>query len=61
MDSVNRNKIVLFEKNRTSKWLSEQIGVTPSTEYKWCSDVFQLDLISLLKIVDLLEVDINNS
>lgn len=31
MEPVNRIKIVLFEKKRTSKWLSEQMGVTPST------------------------------
>lgn len=34
MEPVNRIEIVLFEKSRTSKWLSEQMGVTPSTVYK---------------------------
>ena len=59
MEPVNRIKIVLFEKSRTtSKWLSEQIGVTPSTVSKWCTNVSQPDLKSLLKIADLLEVDI---
>ena len=58
MEAVNRIKIVLFEKNRSSKWLSEQMGVTPSTVSKWCTNVSQPDLNSLLKISDLLEVDI---
>ena len=58
MEPVNRIKIVLFEKNRTSKWLSEQMGVTPSTVSKWCTNVSQPDLSSLLKISDLLQVDI---
>lgn len=59
MEPVNRIKIVLFEKSRTtSKWLSEQIGVTPSTVSKWCTNVSQPDLNNLLKIADLLEVDI---
>lgn len=58
MEPVNRIKIVLFEKNRTSKWLSEQMGVTPSTVSKWCTNVSQLDLNSMLKISDLLQVDI---
>ena len=58
MEPVNRIKIVLFEKNRTSKWLSEQMGVTPSTVSKWCTNVSQPDLNSLLKISDLLQVDI---
>ena len=31
MELVNRIKMVLFEKKRTSKWLSEQLGVNPST------------------------------
>lgn len=58
MEPVNRIKIVLFEKSRTSKWLSEQMGVTPSTVSKWCTNVSQPDLSSLLRIADLLEVDI---
>lgn len=59
MEPINRIKIVLFEKNHTSKWLSEQMGVvTPSTVSKWCTNVSQPDLSSLLKISDLLQVDI---
>ena len=58
MEPVNRIKIVLFEKNRTSKWLSEQMGVTPATVSKWCTNVSQPDLNSMLKISDLLQVDI---
>lgn len=58
MEPVNRIKIVLFEKNRTSKWLSEQMGVTPSTVSKWCTNVSQPDLNSMLKISYLLQVDI---
>ena len=49
MEDVNRIKLVLVEKKRTSKWLSEQMGVNPST---------QPDITSLLRIADLLEVDI---
>lgn len=58
MEPVNRIEFVLFEKSRTSKWLSEQIGVTPSTVSKWCTNVSQPDLNSLLKTSDLLKVDI---
>lgn len=58
MEPVNRIKIVLFEKNHTSKWLAEQMGVTPSTVSKWCTNTSQPDLNSILKISDLLEVDI---
>ncbi len=58
MEPVNRIEIVLFEKSRTSKWLSEQMGVTPSTVSKWCTNVSQPDLNSLLKTSDLLKFDI---
>ena len=36
MEDINRIKLVLVEKKRTNKWLSEQMGVTPSTVSKWC-------------------------
>jgi transcriptional regulator with XRE-family HTH domain len=58
MEAVNRIKIVLFEKKRTSKWLSEQLGVNQSTVSKWCTNTSQPDVACLLKIADLLEVDL---
>lgn len=58
MEDINRIKLVLVEKKRTSKWLSEQMGVNPSTASKWCTNTSQPDIASLLKIADLLEVDI---
>lgn len=58
MADINRIKLVLVEKNRTNKWLSEQLGVTLSTVSKWCTNSSQPDLGNILKIADLLEVDI---
>lgn len=58
MEDINRIKMVLFEKKRTARWLSEQMGVTPSTVSKWCTNTSQPDLSTILKIADLLEVDI---
>ena len=58
MEDVNRIKLVLVEKKRTSKWLSEQMGVNPSTVSKWRTNTSQPDITSLLRIADLLEVDI---
>lgn len=58
MEDINRIKIVLFEKKRTGAWLAEQLGVNPSTVSKWCTNSSQPDLGCLLKIADLLEVDI---
>ena len=58
MEDVNRIKLVLVEKKRTSKWLAEQLGVNPSTVSKWCTNSSQPDLAGILKIADLLEVDL---
>jgi hypothetical protein len=58
MEDINRIKIVLLEKKRTAKWLSEQLSVTPSTVSKWCTNTSQPDIQCLLTIADLLEVDI---
>lgn len=58
MEDINRLKVVLVEKKRTSKWLAEQLGVNPTTVSKWCTNSSQPDLGNLLRIADLLEVDI---
>ena len=55
---INRIKVVLVEKKRTNKWLAEQLGKDPATVSKWCTNSSQPDLNSLLKISDLLGVDI---
>ena len=60
MEDINRLKIVLVEKKRTGKWLAEQLGKNPSTVSKWCSNVAQPDLATLVKIATLLEVDVQD-
>lgn len=51
---LNRLKVVLVEKQRTSKWLAEQLGVSTVTVSKWCTKMHQPDLQTLAKIADLL-------
>ncbi len=58
MEDINRIKMVLFEKKKTARWLAGEMGVTPSTVSKWCTNSSQPDLATILKISDLLEVDI---
>ena len=58
MEDINRIKVVLVEKKRTNKWLAEQLGVNPTTVSGWCTNSSQPDLGNLLKIADLLGVDI---
>ena len=58
MEDVNRLKIVLVEKKKTSKWLAEQLDVNPSTVSKWCTNTSQPDLVTLTKVASLLDVDV---
>ena len=57
---INRLKVVLAEKKRTNKWLAEQLGVAPSTVSKWCTNVCQPSLETLLQIADKLEVKVQD-
>ena len=58
MKEVNRLKIILAEKNKTGKWLAEQLGKDPSTVSKWCSNSSQPQLDTVIRIAELLDVDI---
>ena len=60
MEDINKLKIVLVEKKKTGKWLAEQLGKNPSTVSKWCSNVSQPDLATLVKVANLLEVDVQD-
>lgn len=57
---INRLKVVLAEKKRTNKWLAEQLGVAPSTVSKWCTNVCQPSLETLLQIANNLDVKIQD-
>lgn len=54
---LNRIKVVLVERRRTGVWLAEQLGVSPVTISKWCSNTTQPTLQTLDKIAELLEID----
>ena len=56
MANLNRIKVVLVEKRKTGKWLAEEIGKTPCTVSKWCSNSIQPDLTTLDKIAKILDV-----
>ena len=58
MVNLNRNKVVLVEKDKTGKWLSEQLGKSTCTVSKWCKNTVQPDLNTLDKIAKLLDVDV---
>ena len=54
---LNRLKVVLVEKRKTGVWLAEELGVSPITISKWCSNKTQPSLQTLDKIANLLEID----
>lgn len=55
---INRIKSVLADKDKTSKWLAEQLGKDKTTISKWCTNTNQPDVESLIKISKLLNVDL---
>lgn len=57
MFKINRLKVVLVEKERSGKWLADQLGKSTCTISKWCSNATQPDLQTLTRIAQLLKVD----
>ena len=57
---INRLKVVLAEKKRTNKWLAEQLDKDQATVSKWCTNTAQPTLEMLLRIAEVLEVDVKD-
>lgn len=60
MKELNRLKVVLVEKKKTSRWLAEQLKKNTATVSKWCTNTCQPDLYTLDQISVLLNVDIRD-
>lgn len=57
--NINRIKVVLVDQRKTNKWLSEQLGVAPTTVSKWCTNAAQPPLETLMRIAKLLDVQVD--
>ncbi len=57
---LNRIKVMLVEKGKTAKWLSEQVGKDPATVSKWCTNGAQPTLATMMKIAQLLECNLDD-
>ena len=57
MNDINRIKVVLVEKKKTSKWLAEVLGKNPATISKWCTNTTQPSLETLVEVAKILEMD----
>ena len=57
--NLNRIKAVLADKQKTNKWLAEQLDKDPATVSKWCANSCQPSLETQVSIAKVLEVDMN--
>ncbi|WP_337948860.1 helix-turn-helix transcriptional regulator [Prevotella pectinovora] len=55
---INRIKVILVEKNKTAKWLAGELGKDPATVSKWCTNISQPSLDTLVEVSKALEVDV---
>lgn len=60
MKPINRIKVLLVEKQKTGKWLAEQLGKDPATVSRWCSNTMQPSIETFAKIAELLNVDMKD-
>ncbi len=57
---INRIKVMLAEKEKTNKWLAEQVWKDPATISKWCTNTAQPSLEMLLQIAKVLNVEVKD-
>ena len=55
---LNRLKVVLAEKKITNRQLAEKLGKDEATISKWCTNNLQPNLEMLIKIAQVLEVEV---
>lgn len=60
LQKINRIKIALVENGKTGKWLAEQVGKNEATVSRWCSNRMQPSLDTLVKISELLNIDVKD-
>ena len=57
---INRLKAVLAEKQKTGKWLDDQLNKSETTVSRWCRNEIQPSMETLLDIAKLLDIDIKD-
>ena len=55
---LNRIKVVLAEKGKPIKFLSDNLGVAPTTVSKWVTNTCQPPMETFVKIAKLLDVEL---
>ena len=59
-EAINRIKVVLVDKNKTNKWLAEQLGKDPATVSKWCTNTSQPGIETLIEIARILDIEVGD-
>jgi putative transcriptional regulator len=54
----NRIKIVLAEKEKSAKWLSEQLDKDKSTVSRWCTNDMQPTIETFYSIAKILDIEV---
>lgn len=57
--AINRLKVVLAEKNLSSKWLAEQLGKNEATISRWCTNEVQPPIKTFVQIAEKLDVKLS--
>ena len=57
---MNRIKVTLVEKQKTNRWLAEQMGKSENTISRWCSNKSQPSIETLCDIAIILKVDVKD-
>ncbi len=54
----NRIKIVLAEKEKSAKWLAEELDRDKSTISRWCTNDMQPTIEMFYQIADVLDIEV---
>ena len=57
---LNRIKVILAEKGKTNKWLSEQLGKDPAIVSKWVTNTSQPNVEMLIQIAKCMDVKVDD-
>ena len=59
-NNLNRLKVALVERNKTSKWLAEQMDKSETTVSRWASNKSHPSVEQLFAIAGILNMDVRD-
>ena len=60
LQKINRIKVALVENGKTGKWIAAQVCKNEATVSRWCSNKMQPSLDTLVRISELLDIDVKD-